>query len=117
MRAIQRIDFSVKYGYRNRAEQDRLFRAGRSKLRYPRSDHNNTDTDGGPYSLAMDVIPYPWDWAEAVWHDGSLKPSHEARFNAVLDAIQNAADEIGVVVKFGRDWTSFKDWPHVYVVP
>lgn len=55
-------DFTVTSGHRGQAEQDALFEAGRSKLRYPASRHNAMP------SLAVDAVPYipgvgpTWEW-------------------------------------------------------
>lgn len=56
-------DFSITSGHRGKEEQNALYDAGRSKLRYPRSKHNELP------SLAVDAVPYlpgsglSWDWA------------------------------------------------------
>tara|TARA_R100000458_G_C8274283_1_gene249221 strand:- start:1797 stop:2222 length:426 start_codon:yes stop_codon:yes gene_type:complete len=56
-------DFSITSGHRGQQEQDELYEAGRSKLRYPRSRHNSMP------SLAVDAVPYireegglTWEW-------------------------------------------------------
>ena len=64
-KAIQRtpIDFSVLCGYRTREDQVAAYQAGNSKLQFPESKHNAFHCySGGPWSQAVDVVPYPVDW-------------------------------------------------------
>jgi peptidoglycan L-alanyl-D-glutamate endopeptidase CwlK len=49
-------DVTVLCGHRGKAEQDKAFADGASKLRWPNSKHNQTP------SLAVDLAPYPIDW-------------------------------------------------------
>jgi peptidoglycan L-alanyl-D-glutamate endopeptidase CwlK len=115
--AIQKVDFSVKHGWRGELEQNELVRIGVSKQKWPFSDHNHVDPMHNPESLAMDVIPYPWDWGAMTYSDGKhLTPEGKRRFNLVIDAIQDAGDALGLVVRSGRDWQTFEDWPHLYLV-
>jgi peptidoglycan L-alanyl-D-glutamate endopeptidase CwlK len=50
-------DITVLCGWRGKEEQDEAFRRGTSKLVWPKSKHNRM-----PYSLAVDLAPYPVDW-------------------------------------------------------
>ena len=49
------MDFTVVCGVRTKAEQDRLFAAGKSKLSWPKSKHN---APAGMKSKAVDIAPY-----------------------------------------------------------
>lgn len=49
-------DITVLCGYRGKAEQDKAFRDGASKLLYPHSKHNRVP------ALAVDIAPFPIDW-------------------------------------------------------
>jgi len=51
--AIQRIDFSVREGYRSKAAQDAAVRDGFSKTPWPKSKHNRYP------SHAVDIYPPP----------------------------------------------------------
>ena len=53
---IQYFDCSVLAGYRGKAEQNKAYEAGKSKLCFPDSKHNLTP------SYAADVSPYPIDF-------------------------------------------------------
>jgi peptidoglycan L-alanyl-D-glutamate endopeptidase CwlK len=53
---LKYIDHSVLNGHRDEAAQEKYFKEGLTKLRYPHSKHNQIP------SLAVDVAPYPVDW-------------------------------------------------------
>lgn len=95
VRALQLspIDFTVIEGKRNRERQAKLFKEGKSQTLD--SLHLTGDAvDLGPIIDGM--IP---------WEDKSA-------FEAVADAMKDAADELGVLIEWGGDWTSFYDGPH-----
>jgi len=96
-------DMTVICGYRDQNEQDAAFKAGKSKLKWPKSKHNRCP------SLAVDVAPMlgayaSWDWD---------------LYNKIAPLIK---DEWGKMVgegltgdfelSWGGDWSKFKDGPH-----
>lgn len=101
--ALQRImdrvlhevaDISLLYGFRNEAEQNRLFDEGKSQLRFPKSKHNHYP------SIAVDFAPYPY-------------PKRETKLWAALAyvagrAIAIAAQE-GIILRWGGDWNQNGD--------
>ncbi len=54
---VAQFDCSVIGGGRGKRKQNKAFREGKSKLRYPQSKHNKA-----PKSFAADVVPYPIEW-------------------------------------------------------
>lgn len=60
-------DFSVIEGYRGEALQESYFDKGLTQLHYPNSLHNKTDPEGKPASLAVHLLPYPFDGS--IWND------------------------------------------------
>lgn len=98
-------DMSVLCGYRGEEEQNAAYDSGRSKLRYPRSKHNQT-----PLSLAVDVAPYvagavSWDWK----HYHPLA----AHIKATWQRLEQRELTTGnYSLSWGGDWTSLKDGPH-----
>jgi len=92
--AIQTFDFTVICGHRNKADQDKAYKEGKSKLKYPASKHNKTP------SLAMDCTPYPLDWNDT------------KSFHAMADHMKKAAKTVKVGIVWGGDWKSFFDGPH-----
>ena len=55
---VKHFDCSVIQGHRGKADQNKAFDEGRSKLRYPDGKHNASP------SRAVDVAPYPVDWED-----------------------------------------------------
>ena len=96
------LDFTIIQGYRNQKTQDEAYANGYSKLKWPKSKHNQMP------SFAFDFIPYPFiDWAD---EDG---------FKAVAELLKETAielrnmDMISHDIKWGGDWITFIDWPHI----
>lgn len=100
--AIRMIDFTVLCGHRTKEEQDKAYKAGRSKLQFPQSKHNKTP------SLAIDVAPWPIDW------------HRKGRFYYMAGIIMGIARGMGIKMRFGGDWSmdgditdqTFNDLPH-----
>lgn len=91
---IKEADCAIICGHRNRADQDRAVREGKSRLQWPKSKHNQTP------SLAVDAVPIPLDW-----HD---IPS----FVALSLVVKETAARLGIAIVYGGDWQLFKDYPH-----
>lgn len=104
--AIQRVDFTVLCGHRERDEQDDAFRRGASTKRWPMSKHNRMP------SVAVDIAPYPVDWKDT------------ARFARLAGYIERIAHEQGVSIRWGGDWDQdgrtnderLIDMPHLEIV-
>lgn len=92
---ILRMDVTILCGHRGEKEQNKAYNNGFSKLKFPHSKHNQFP------SKAVDVAPYPVDWKNI------------RRFNEMCDIIQEIADQYNIKIKLGRDFNSFKDYPHV----
>ena len=86
---ITEQDFSVIEGLRSYERQKELVNKGASKTM------NSRHLTGH----AVDIAPYPlsWDWKY---------------FYPIADAMKDAAQELGIDLEWGGDWTSFKDGPH-----
>jgi peptidoglycan L-alanyl-D-glutamate endopeptidase CwlK len=74
-------DFTVIDGLRTLEEQEELFESGKSKTM------NSRHLTGH----AVDIVPYPVTW------------EYEA-FEPVVDAMRQAAQELGIQVTHGYDW-------------
>lgn len=92
--AIQRspIDFTVLEGLRSKERQKQLVAKGASKTM------NSYHLTGH----AVDIAPLvdgkvTWDWTY---------------YHQLAPVIKQVAQELGVKVTWGGDWTSFKDGPH-----
>lgn len=93
-RAIQitPVDFRVIEGLRTIERQRQLVKAGASRTL--RSRHLN----GHAVDLAALVGgKISWDWP---------------LYHRIADAMKDAAEDEGVPIEWGGDWTTFKDGPH-----
>ena len=85
-----KVDFGVTYGVRDLAEQERLYKSGRSQTM--KSKHLLQD-DG--YAHAVDVVAY--DGSDVVWEINV--------YDDICDAFKKAAKEVGLSVKWGAAWS------------
>jgi len=84
------VDFGVTYGVRDLAEQERLYKSGRSQTM--KSKHLIQDTG---YSHAVDLVAY--DGADVVWEINV--------YDNIADAMAEAANEVGCKIKWGAAWS------------
>lgn len=82
-------------GLRTPERQMELVEKGASKTLH--SKHLPQD-DG--YSHAIDLAPYPVDWSDI------------DRFVMYGTLMFRAAAEVGLILRWGGHWNSFKDYPH-----
>lgn len=97
------MDIAVLCGHRGQVEQDAAFKARRSKLRWPKSKHNQIP------SLAVDIVPWvgkglSWEWPD--YH--LIAPVIKAEW-ARMEA-EGLTD--GRSLTWGGDWKGFPDGPH-----
>lgn len=103
---IKHRDCTILCGYRGEAEQNEAFSAGRSKVRFPESKHNQKP------SLAVDAWPYPVDWSD-----------RERGVN-FAGFVLGIAEGLGYRIRWGGDWdmdgevkdNAFDDLVHFEVV-
>jgi len=97
---IKTYDCTITCGVRNRADQEKAFAQGNSKVHFPNSKHNTSP------SRAIDVVPYPVDWDDI------------ERFKEMAVVVKDAAKRLkseGKIthdIEWGGDWKTFKDYPH-----
>lgn len=100
-------DFAVIEGVRSQAKQDEYVNNGASQTR------NGRHLTGH----AVDILP-------SAMKPGMVWDEHPELFDPVLQAIKQAGDELGVPLRFGKNWThdpslpvktSFPDYPHVEI--
>jgi len=84
------IDHTIITGYRGEADQNEMFRTGKSQLLFPNGKHNQMP------SRAVDAAPYPIDWND--------------RERATLFAgfVLGIAKSEGIQLRWGGDWNG--DW-------
>ena len=98
-RAIEpsKVDFGVIYGVRSLAEQEKLYKAGRSQTMKSR---HLIQPDGT--SHAVDLMAY----------DGSNPSWDIVMYDDIADAMKEAAVREGVKIRWGAAWhiDDFRDW-------
>ncbi len=89
---------AVICGFRGRHEQEKAYYAGKSKAKFGQSKHNLKP------SQAVDVVPLPLNWNDI------------PAFERLGEKIMEKAEELNIKVKWGRDFTNLKDYPHYELV-
>lgn len=86
-------------GHRGKAEQDAAVAAGNSKTPWPTSKHNSLP------SLAVDLAPSsPIKWGDI-----------EA-FKKLGEDVKKQAAALGIHIRWGGDFKTFKDYPHFEII-
>jgi len=91
---IDIFDCRIIEGHRGKLEQNKLFHAEKSKVKWPNSKHNKKP------SHAVDAIPSPIDWSDPL------------PFYHLAGVVKTVAFFLGVRIRWGGDWDSdgdFKD--------
>ena len=91
---LSAVDFMVIEGVRTPERQRALYAQGRTKpgpkVTWTLNSNHFRKADG--YGHAVDILPAPYDW------------KHTAPFDAVAKAMFEAADLLGVKIRWGADW-------------
>lgn len=100
--AIKFVDFAVTTGHRTGVEQDRLYALGRtmpgSIVTYKQAGESVHNIMPSP---AFDFAPWPIDWNDLI------------RFGVVAGVLRYVAWLEGIDLKWGGNWRTFKDYPHM----
>ena len=99
---IKHVDCSVLCGHRGKDDQNKAYKEGKAKAKYPDGRHNRQP------SLAVDVSPYPIDWKDL------------ERQTLFAGFVLGIAKQMGINLIWGNDWdgdfntkdTTFRDYPH-----
>jgi len=97
---VKHMDCSVIDGVRSDARQLRFFEQGDSTINgvTRKSKHQSNP------SMAADVVPYPIDWTDI------------PRFENFMYFVKGVAAGLGIRIRCGGEWTSFRDYPHYELV-
>jgi len=103
---IKYVDCSVLEGHRSEERQNKLFKEGRTKVKYPKGRHNSSP------SRAVDVTPYPVDWDDR---------ERQTLFAGFVIGIARSMD---IRLRWGGDWdmdfqvmdNRFDDFPHFELI-
>lgn len=92
---IQEQDIIILCGHRGKEEQDKAYKDGFSKLRFPASKHNKLP------SMAVDIAPYKnginWEDIEG--------------FKKLSKIVFKKAKELKIDIEWGGNW-KMRDYPH-----
>ena len=99
---IKYVDCSVLEGHRSEERHEKLLKEGKTKVHYPKGRHNSKP------SRAVDVTPYPVDWAD------------RERQTLFAGFVLGVARGMGITLRWGGDWNMnfevkdnrFDDFPH-----
>jgi len=99
---VKYFDCSVLEGHRGKKLQNKYFKEGKSKLKFPEGNHNKKP------SKAVDVVPYP------------ISFSDRERMTYFAGFVKGVAAILGIPIRWGGDWNSntevkdndFDDLPH-----
>jgi len=99
---VKYFDCTVLEGHRGKRLQNKYFKEGKSKLKFPDGNHNKKP------STAIDVVPYPIDWED------------RERMTYFAGYVKGIAMMLGIPIRWGGDWNSnndlkdnnFDDLPH-----
>ncbi|ENS5447398.1 M15 family metallopeptidase [Morganella morganii] len=101
------VDFAVIEGLRTPEKQAEYVSKGSSQT------HNSRHLTGDAVDILPSAMKPGMDWNE-----------NKHLFDPILQAIKQAADELGVILRFGKNWkndpslpgqTKFPDYPHVEI--
>lgn len=90
---VRNYDCTITDGHRDKATQDKYFKQGLSKLKYPESKHNKKP------SMAVDVAPFV---------SGKLSFDHKQCYN-FAGFVMATALTLGIKVRWGGDWDQDRD--------
>lgn len=91
---VKMFDCAVICGHRGKADQEKAFAGGFSKVQWPKSKHNKVP------SLAVDVAPFP-----SLFKDVS-------KFHDLAVVVKETAKRLGIRVTWGGDFRGGWDKPH-----
>lgn len=92
-------DCHISCSYRGKADQEKAFNDGASRLHFPMSYHNKNDDQGNPCSLALDLFELDYH-GQACWSWGY--------FRTIAEETEKAAYPI----TWGGTFAKIADGPH-----
>lgn len=98
-RIVQYRDCTILSGHREQAEQDKLFKAKASKVRWPNSKHNAFPSN------AVDVAPWP---IPKKWGADEMKEL--VKFYEFAGIVKYEARRMDLNIRWGGDWDGDGDY-------
>lgn len=98
-RIIETTDCTILEGYRSQIAQDKNFKNGVSKVKWPHGKHNKRPSE------AIDVAPYPIPkhWGADHWKD-------LVKFYEFAAIVRYEAARMGYKIRWGGDWDGDGDY-------
>jgi peptidoglycan L-alanyl-D-glutamate endopeptidase CwlK len=96
-------DIIIVDGHRDKEAQDKAYKIGNTRVKYPNSKHNSTP------SMAVDIAPTKDKGKTIDWRDLDI-------FREMGRDILFLSKKMGIKVMWGGDWSQFRDYPHVELV-
>ncbi len=126
LEVIKTRDCAIIEGRRDKATQDKYFRDGVTKVRWPHSKHNAV---APVLSIAVDVVPYIPEMGGQIWPNPKTDTPEEylrkmGAFYMFLGYVQRSAEDLGIRIRMGADWDSdndlfdqsWHDLPHIELI-
>ena len=101
---IKHYDCTIIEGHRDKATQNKAYNKGRSKVKWPYSNHNASPSN------AVDVMPY-YNTAPHIRWDVSIR-RNERDLYEFAGFVRATAIHLGIKVRWGGKFKSFFDGPH-----
>lgn len=116
-RAIELYDFKILDGLRDEEHQNQALAEKRSTKAYPNSRHNRSKNPDGTYNYelsdAVDIAPFPIKWPDIRKQTTKEYVKRMGEFYRMAGIIMMAAHTEGVKIRWGGDFISFFDGPHI----
>lgn len=97
---IRHRDCTILEGYRGKEKQDEAYNSGRSKVKFPNSNHNKNP------SKAVDVMPWFKNKPHVRWDMDKGELREFAGF------VLGVAAGMGITLRWGGHFRGFFDGPH-----
>jgi len=92
------FDCKVLEGHRGKTKQNRYYKEGRSKVKFPDGKHNKKPSE------AVDVVPYPIVFPDKENPTTYLKDV--GRYYYFAGYVKGMAKKLGIKIRWGGDWDS-----------
>lgn len=102
---LKHVDITIVCGYRSQKEQNKEFKEGQSKKKWPESKHNKLP------SMAIDVAPYHTEPPHIHWNNEKEWQDFSRLVFKVIDDLK-VRGLIKKTIQWGGNWIKFKDYPH-----
>lgn len=112
------FDCSIICGERKKREQNIAYHSGKSKVKFPDSNHNKKTDEPDELVKAVDAVPCPINWKQ------TKRMRYFAGFVVAIGEVLYAQGKIKHRIRWGGDWDMdtdlsdqrFDDLPHFEII-